>query len=233
MSFFSPTTVRSALARADFPRLTLALAATALVGGCASLNQVSSDVIGYGAWPAGRAPGGSYVFERLPSQQAELTVQRQLEDAAQPALAQAGFTPAADAAQAGVSVLIGMRNTRYERLDYWGPWGPWGGPWGPAWTVPGRRFAGYWGSPWGPPWWGPGFSSPWYEREVSVLVRDRNGGQVLYEGHARSDGALAGSPALYEAMFRAALNDFPQGHPSPRRVNVPLGTETTAAAKAP
>jgi hypothetical protein len=209
-----------------FHRLPLALAAAVVAGGCASLNQVSSDVVGYGAWPAGRSPG-SYVFERLPSQQAELTLQQQLEDAARPALAQAGFTPAADAAQAGVSVQIGMRNTRFDRLDY--AWGPWGGPWGPAWTVPGRRFPGYWGSPWGPPWWGPAYSSPWYEREVSVIVRDRSGGQVLYEGRARSDGALSGGTPLFEAMFRAALNDFPQGNPSPRRVNVPLGAETAKA----
>lgn len=206
-----------------FHRLPLALAAAIALSGCASLNQVSSDVVGYGAWPAGRAPGGSYVFERLPSQQAELTLQQQLEDAAR-----AGFTPAADPAQAGVSVQIAMRNMRFERLDY--SWGPWGGPWGPAWTVPGRRYPGFWGSPWGPPWWGPAYGTPWYEREVSVIVRERSGGQVLYEGRARSDGALSGGGALFEAMFRAALADFPQGNPSPRRVNVPLGTET---AKAP
>jgi hypothetical protein len=209
-------------------RLSMVLAAGALLGGCASLNQVSSDVVGYGAWPAGRAPGGSYVFERLPSQQAELTLQQQLEDAARPALAQAGFTPAADAAQAGVKVQISMRNVRYERLDYWGPWG---GPWGPGWSWPYRRYPGFWGNPWGPGWWGPTSSSPWYEREVSVVMRDRSGGQVLYEGHARSDGALSGGTALFEAMFRAALADFPQGNPSPRRVNVPL--EETKAAKAP
>ena len=209
-------------------RLSVTLAAGVLLGGCASLNQVSSDVVGYGAWPAGRAPG-SYVFERLPSQQAELTLQQQLEDAARPALAQAGFTPAADAAQAGVKVQIAMRNVRYDRLDYWGPWG---GPWGPGWSWPYRRYPGFWGSPWGPGWgagWGPAYSSPWYEREVSVVIRDRSGGQVLYESQARSDGALSGGSALFEAMFRAALADFPQGNPSPRRVNVPLDPQEAAA----
>lgn len=209
-------------------RLSLAVAAAALATGCASLNQVSSDVVGYGAWPAGRAPG-SYVFERLPSQQAELTLQQQLEDAARPALAQAGFTPAAQAAQAAFSVQVNLRNTRYERFDYAGGWGPWGGPWGPAFAVPGRRFPGYWGSPWGPPWWGPAYSAPWYEREVSVIIRDRQGGPVLYEGHARSDGALSGGGALFEAMFRAALADFPNGNPSARRVSVPLEAEAARA----
>ncbi|WP_028998040.1 DUF4136 domain-containing protein [Azohydromonas australica] len=209
-------------------RLSVTLAAGVLLGGCASLNQVSSDVVGYGAWPSGRAPG-SYVFERLPSQQAELTLQQQLEDAARPALAQAGFTPATDAAQAGVKVQISMRNVRYDRLDYWGPWG---GPWGPGWSWPYRRYPGFWGSPWGPGWgagWGPAYSSPWYEREVSVIIRDHGGSQVLYESHARSDGALSGGSALFEAMFRAALADFPQGNPSPRRVNVPLDPQEAAA----
>jgi hypothetical protein len=213
-------------------RLTVTLAAGVLLGGCASMNQVSSDVVGYGAWPAGRAPG-SYVFERLPSQQAELTLQQQLEDAARPALAQAGFTPVDDTAQAGVKVQINLRNVRFERLDAWGPWG---GPWGPGWGWPYRRYPGFWGSPWGPwgPGWGPMYSAPWYEREVSVIIRDRSGGQVLYEGHARSDGALSGGTMLFEAMFRAALADFPQGNPSPRRVNVPLDKDKPeeAAAKA-
>ncbi|WP_235970968.1 DUF4136 domain-containing protein [Azohydromonas caseinilytica] len=210
-------------------RLPLALAAATLLGGCAALNQVSSDVVAYGAWPAGRTPG-SYVFERLPSQQAELTLQQQLEDAARPALAAVGFTPAADPAQAGVSVQVSLRNTRYERLDY--GWGPWGGPWGPGWGWPGYYRYPYWASPWGPGWWGPPMSSPWYEREVGVLIRDRNGGQVLYEGHARSDGALSGGTALFGAMFRAALQDFPQGNPTPRRVNVPLDENAAAAAPA-
>lgn len=208
-------------------RLSVTLAAGVLLGGCASLNQVSSDVVGYGAWPAGRAPG-SYVFDRLPSQQAELTLQQQLEDAARPALAHAGFAPAADAARAEVNVQIAMRNTRYERVDYAWP-GPWYGPWGPAFTVPGRRYPGFWGSPWGPAWWGPAYRAPWYEREVSVIIRDRGGGQVLYEGHARSDGALSGGSALFDAMFRAALADFPQGNPSVRRVNVPLDQQEAAA----
>lgn len=201
--------------RRTFFRLALGAAAALLAGGCASLNQVSSDVASFGPWPAWRAPG-RYVFERLPSQQAEVTLQQQLEDAARPALAQAGFTPAPDAARADVTVQLSLRQQRYERLD------PWAYPWGPTWGgAYWRGHPGWWG-PWGG-WWAPVHSQPWYEREVGVIVRDRAGGPVLYEGRARSDGMIGGSPAIYEALFRAALADFPQGNPTPRRVSVPLG----------
>lgn len=191
------------------------LAAATLLAGCGSMQSLTSEVSSYGtAWPAGRAPGGSFAFERLPSQQAELTLQQQLEDAARPALAQAGFTPAAEGQPPSVSVQLSLRNVRYERLDPWGGGAFWGPPWG-------RRPYG-WPGMWGPGWWGPVQGTPWYEREVQLVVRDRAGGQVLYEGRARSDGVLAGSPRLYEAMFRAAMQDFPEGSPRPRRVDVPL-----------
>ena len=42
-----------------------AAAAALLLAGCAAMNTVTSEVVSYGDWPAGRAPG-SYVFERLP-----------------------------------------------------------------------------------------------------------------------------------------------------------------------
>ena len=49
---------------------TLSLAAMAWVlGGCAAFNNLASDVSSYGPWPAERKPA-SFVFERLPSQQA-------------------------------------------------------------------------------------------------------------------------------------------------------------------
>ncbi|MDH5541307.1 MAG: DUF4136 domain-containing protein, partial [Rhizobacter sp.] len=85
--------------------------ALALLGGCASLNTVRSEVVTYGAWPAERKPG-RYAFERLPSQQANAVRQAELEAAAARALAAAGFTAAPDAAQADVIVQIGARISR-------------------------------------------------------------------------------------------------------------------------
>ena len=80
--------------------------AAAMLAGCAALNTVTSEVATYGDGPAGRAPG-RYVFERLPSQKVKAERSAELEAAAAPALAKAGFTPAADPAQADVVVQIG------------------------------------------------------------------------------------------------------------------------------
>ena len=76
-------------------RWTTALLAVGLLGGCAALNNVRSEVSTFGEWPAARKPG-AYAFERLPSQQSQADQQAQLEALARPALAAAGFQPVAD-----------------------------------------------------------------------------------------------------------------------------------------
>jgi len=190
----------------------LALCASLLLlAGCASLNSLASDVNSYSHWPAGRQPS-SYVFERLPSQQANPQQQDTLEAAARDALAQAGFSEAADAASADVSVQVSARFTRqdygslYDDPFFWR---------GSMWY--GRGFGH---------WWGPGFGlsyqSPRYEREVSMLIRDRKSGDVLYETRASNDGLSSGDSGTLAAMFAAALKDFPQTAVNPRRVTVPL-----------
>lgn len=90
----------------------LALAAVVLTG-CASLNSITSEVSSYGDWPAARAPG-SYAFERLPSQQAAAAESDALEAAAAPALAKAGFKPAAAGEKPEVLVQVGAR---FQRTD--------------------------------------------------------------------------------------------------------------------
>lgn len=197
----------------------LALTMSALLlAGCAAMNTVTSEVVTFGDWPTGRAPG-SYAFERLPSQQAQAERQARLEAAAAKALALAGFKPAADAAQADVIVQIGARVTRTEVAPWDDPlWWRWGGA--------------YWRSPaWRPirsPYYGPYWTmrADWstrYERSVAVLLRERASGTPVYEAHAQTDGTTAGSDALLGAMFIAALKDFPtpkgQG---PRSVSVTL-----------
>jgi hypothetical protein len=185
-------------------------AALLLLAGCASLNSLASDVNSYSHWPAGRQPS-SYVFERLPSQQANPQQQDALEAAARDALMQAGFSEAADGSSADVSVQVSARFTRqdygyYDDPFYWR---------GSMWY--GRGFGH---------WWGPGFGlsyqSPRYEREVSMLIRDRKSGDVLYETRASNDGLSSGDSETLAAMFAAALKDFPQTAVNPRRVTVPL-----------
>ena len=195
--------------RAALRAALLAVALLAL-GGCAGLRTVESDVSSYSHWPAGRQ-ASSYAFERLPSQQANPQQQDALEAAARDALAQAGFSEAADAASAEVSVQVSARVTRQDYTIYDDPF---------AW-----RGSLWYGHGFGH-WWGPGLSmsyqSPRYEREVALLIRDRRSGEVLYETRASNNGPSWGDGETLAAMFAAALKDFPQTAVNPRRVSIPL-----------
>lgn len=191
--------------------VTMVLAAVALTG-CAALNQVTSDVSTYSQWPAQRKPG-TYAFERLPSQQARPEAQQQLEDAARRALEGAGFTPAADAASAEFVVQVGARVSLDDRSVYPDPF------WWRMGFYQGRRWPSHWGT-------GIGFgyvSSPTYEREAALLIRDRQSGAPLYEARAVSDGMSSSIVSLLPALFDAAMKDFPYGGVNPRRVTVELG----------
>jgi hypothetical protein len=211
----------------DLLRSALAAGALALLGGCASLNQCSADVASFGTWPAGRS-GGSYAFERLPSQQAQADDSRLLEDAARPALAMAGFQPVAEGAEPDLLVQVGARISRSDRSPWDDPlW--WPGAYGLGYG-PGRHGAwrgAYWGGAYGGPYWsGPGwggalaYSTPRYEREVALLIRDRASGKPLFESRASSEGTTRSDAGVLTAMFEAALTDFPRVGLNPRRVDV-------------
>ena len=122
---------------------TLAVSALAM-GGCASLNTVTSEVTSFGQWPEGRAKG-RYLIERLPSQLARSDrdgTQAAVEEAAHQALQRAGFTRVGDLASADVVVQIGARITRFEISPWhdplWWRWGPsyWRGPGWVGWRTP-------------------------------------------------------------------------------------------------
>ena len=201
------------------------LAAAALAG-CASLNNVESEVSSFSRWPAGRAPS-TYQFERLPSQQANPQQAQVLEDTARPAVEAAGFVPVPEGGSADVTVQIGARIAVYEtapwddpfwyggRAYWYGPYGYWGRPWGPYWGP-------YRGPYWGPYWrYGYPFPSTTVEREVALLIRDRKSGEPLYEARAHSGGNWAGASTVLPALFVAALRDFPAGSATnPHRVVV-------------
>jgi len=186
------------------------LASMGLVA-CAGLDVVNTDVSSYGDWPANRSPG-SYAFERLPSQQARADAQQQLEEAARPALAKAGFAPAADPNQADVLVTVGVRTTRFD----YSPWDD------PLWWH-----GGFYG------WRRPFFSSSMslryeprrFESEVALLIRDRATGKPLHEARASSDGMTSASTDVLAAMYLAALTDFPRTGINPRQVSVPLARQ--------
>ncbi len=194
----------------------LLLAGAALLSGCATVTTVGSDVATYGEWPAGRKPA-TYRFERLPSQQALGAQTEALEAAAAPALAKAGFTPAAEGQPADVVVQVGSRNWQVvdRRWDdrLWWPGGGFG--WHRGWGYP-YRTSLYW----------QGSLPTRTEREIALLIRDGASGKPLFEARAASD--QAGNDAtLRAAMFEAALQDFPKLGINPRRVVVPRASAAT------
>ena len=214
-----------------------ALFGAALLAGCASLHSVDTSVATFGAWPADVAPG-TYAFDRLPSQEANMARQQALENAAAMALAGAGFKPAADGARPAVMVQIGARTERFEQSPWDDPFW-WGGP---------RRF-GYagWASypggfgPWGPYGLHHGIWAPFppqpdvYLHEVALLIRDASTGKALYETRASSDGYSPGGDRLMAAMFDASMKDFPRTNDKAHnvRVELPLVPAAAPSASAP
>lgn len=201
--------------------LLVGAATVVALGGCAHLDALNSNVSTFGEWPAGRPPG-TYVFERLPSQQTAPDKQQRLEDAARGALEAAGFKPAEERQAASVTVQLGARIEAADRSPIDDPF--W---WHGAWYRP--RFgyggwAGYGGwSGWGLGLeYGDAYDTRRYEREVAVLIRDRASGASLYEARASNSGVSWSIDELLGAMFAAALQDFPNSDPKPHRVTTQI-----------
>jgi len=195
----------------------LLLGASLLLGGCAGLRNVQSEVSSFGDWPADRRPG-SFAFERLPSQQTLAAETEALEIAARGALLKAGFVPAVEGAQPDVLVQVGARSGRPNL-------GPWGGAmwWGAYGYGYGNSYYRY--GPWVGPYWGMGgyYDTPRYDREVIVLIRDRASGRPLFEARAANEGnTTSPSPETLAAMFDAAMLDFPRLGVNPRHVVIDL-----------
>jgi len=199
----------------------LSIACIALVlGGCAGFNNLNNEVSTFGPWPTERKPA-SFVFERLPSQQAHPERLVQLETAARGALESAGFRVAADANSADYLMQIGARVTSNDPWIYNDPLF-WRGGWRHGYGA-GYGY-GRFGRGWGPGW---GFDggiayTPTFEREVALLIRDRKTGALLYEARASNTGPGASIDYLMPAMFEAALKDFPSAGPNPRKVTTPI-----------
>lgn len=189
-------------------RLIAPLAATVALAGCASLNNLTSDVWTYGQWPADRKPS-TYAFDRLPSQAAQPERTQRLEDAARGAIEAAGFTPAADPQNADVTVQVGARVSGYDPY-----------PWADPFWLRGGVFYGRGGPHWRGSFgfWAPFPPTPVYDRQVALLIRDRKTGAPLYEARASNDGTSPSINSLLPAMYEAAMTDFPHTGINPRRV---------------
>ena len=183
--------------------ITLPLLCAALwLTGCASTRLVDSDVQSFSQL-AGAPARATYSFERLPSQQAQGAQQSAVEEQARLALAKVGLRQ--DSAAPFYRVQAHARTDLLAYPDYWdGPgwgWGGWGG---------GRGFYGGLSMRFPPP--------TLYRREVGLILREAATGNVVYETHAVHEGVWTDNPAVFAAMFDAALSGFPTPPTGPRRI---------------
>lgn len=195
--------------------VTAVLLAVLWLTGCGSMRVVDNNVSSFAA-PPYIPLGANYRFERLPSQQAQAPKQSALESIAQQALAKVGLQRNDAMASYGIEVSAAMQIE---------PRSPWEGP-GPGYNL-GWNLG--WGTRGGSLMIGGGWplrpglgDSPYYWRQVSVIIREISSARVVYETHASHDGPWPDSDAVLPAMFDAALKDFPSPPQGPRRVNIEI-----------
>ena len=186
---------------------------------CGSLRLIDNEVVAFSQLTAMPA-NASYRFERLPSQQASSERQTQLEAMAASVLATYGFrqitaeiggAPGSELGSAPYSIQIGVRTQRFDRA----PWDD-----AEAWLGGGAVGIGSGRVLMVGPF--PRVHSPYYQREVHVLVRDVQAGRVVYEAQAQHGDRWNDGDAIVPAMFEAAMQGFPAPPAGPRRVNIEI-----------
>ena len=189
---------------------------TFFMAGCSGLRVVENDVTAFYNWHgAPPAPGATYRFERLPSQQVIGAQQDYVEGLARTALTKVGMT--LDPAAPRFSVQLMVSTQVVERLPNDGI-----GYDGFGFATPGVFITGgNRGSSLGlslPM----RFSDPYYRRQLTLLVRDLGTNQVVFETRAVSDDVQSNTLSVLSAMLDAALTGFPEPNTQPRRINVPM-----------
>lgn len=184
------------------------LSAAPILSGCATGYLLDNDVQSFSSLTALPARP-AYRFDRLPSQQSP--AQARLEAMADPALHKAGLRR--DDADPRYAVQIGAGLERVLS--------PWASPWDAGWGWGGWGWGGHHG------FGGIGvfgrMESPWYRRQVHVIIRELPSHRVVFESHAGNDGPWLDDASVFPAMFDAALQGFPNPPAGPRRVNIHLG----------
>ncbi|MDB5871867.1 MAG: hypothetical protein JWQ07_1309 [Ramlibacter sp.] len=179
-----------------------------LLSGCATSYLLDNSVQSFSSLPA-LPSQPTYRFERLPSQQAPAQVE--LEALADAALHKAGLQR--DDANPRYSVQVTARLQPVLS--------PWASPWDGFGVGLGMRRHGF------------GFGiggrlstmeSPWYHREVGVIVRELASNKVVFESQAANDGPWSSSAQVFPAMFEAALQGFPNPPAGPRTVNIQVSS---------
>lgn len=193
----------------------VALMAVFMVG-CSGMRVVESDVTAFYNWSAAPpGPGTPYRFERLPSQQVVGTQQDYVEGLVRTALAKVGME--LNTTSPRYSVQVRVSTQVIERLPYDGV-----GYDGFGFATPGVFLGGgNRGASFGLSF-PMRFSEPYYRRELTLLMRDLNTSQIVFETRALNDGISNETLGVLSAMTDAALRGFPQPPPGPRRINVEI-----------
>ena len=190
-------------------KLLLLLVLGSTLTGCANVRLISSDVSSYSQWNEKKVTPKTFVFERLPSQNANPKLQDDLESAALPALERAGLKWI-DHGTPDLQIQVSGKRTMYNPSSYdnWGPRMGVGGFYG------GRRTTGA------------GFfysmhdmESDTYVFDVSVIMRDSKTKDVVYETRAHHEGVWS-DRNVRKALFDAALKDYPNAWSGSHRVDI-------------
>ncbi len=187
------------------------LIAFCLLSGCSGMRLVDSDVTAFSAWTAAPAgPSTRYRFERLPSQISATAEQDRIESIATTSLAKVGLVLSPPDARYAVQVLVATETLqRYPDGGF--------GVGGPAVFIGGGNMGGSLGLSF--PF---GFSTPYYKRSVTILMRELSTQKVVFETRALNDGPSGDFFAVLPAMLDSALLGFPQPPTGTRRVNVEI-----------
>lgn len=189
------------------------LAATALLAGCAGTYTMDSSVQTFSSM-AGLPAQAGYRFERLPSQASE-PGQARLEAWADGALARVGLWR--DDATPRYSIQVW---SRIQRMAYPGAAYPPVGGWG---SVGFGSHSGVGiGLGMGFPIGGWGEPTPWYQREIGLVMRELPGGRVVYETRAYNEGYWIEPERALPALLDAALQGYPLPPAGVRRVSTQI-----------
>ncbi len=192
-------------------RSAIILIAIASLAGCSGMRLVDSDVTAFSAWTATPpGPNTRYRFERLPSQVAAVAEQASVEAVATTSLAKVGLVLSPTDARYAVQVIAATEVLqRYSDSGF--------GVGGPGVFIGGGNLGGSVGLSF--PF---GFSTPYYKRSVTVLMRELATQKVVFETRAVNDGPSGDFLAVLPAMLDSALLGFPQPPTGTRRVNVEI-----------
>lgn len=194
-------------------------AAAALLAGCAGPRLVESDVRSYSTLAVLPNPP-TYRIEHLPSQQLHAAAFAPIEEQAVGALARVGLRR--DEARPSLVAQLGAEGG-YATPRAW--------PYYSADPFYGRWGMGY-GRGWGGNWM---MDTPptLYHRKVSLVLRNAQTQQVVYETSATYEDVWTKDPAIYGVLFDQALSGFPQPPQGPRSVRTEVMVDTGRPAAAP